>query len=345
MFKYFLRSKLFGSIVSVAILFSVLSLAACVDGPGSGTSSDPFLIRNAAQLKALADEVNGGDGKSGVYYKLAANIDLSAYGAGYDNGKGWAPIGNAVAPFKGNFNGSCKVISGLFIGDNTLDYAGLFGYVSGGEVKNIGVELATEGITGNDFVGGVAGAVDRSAVSCCYATGNVSGNNSVGGVTGLVKNGNVSTCYVTGNISGNDSVGGAAGLVDGSTVSYCYATGNVSGNDSVGGVLGQVYSGSNVIACLAFNEEIKRVSGTNTTFGRVVGSNAGRLIFNMALSPMTVAGTSVTTGNKDDENGVNAITFKVESAKDQLPRKQSTNLQELWRDKCRSAEKKWRRQP
>ena len=42
-----------------------------------GTEAHPYLIASAAELKAFADEVDGGDNKSGKYYALSADIDLS----------------------------------------------------------------------------------------------------------------------------------------------------------------------------------------------------------------------------------------------------------------------------
>ena len=53
---------------------------------------------------------------------------------------GWLPIGNDVTPFTGNFNGAGHKITGLWI-NRTGDYIGLFGFIDGAVIKNVGVIL------------------------------------------------------------------------------------------------------------------------------------------------------------------------------------------------------------
>jgi len=124
---------------------------------------------------------------------MTANIDLSDYGADYNDRKGWIPIVDYVStvqpeyPFSGNFDGNGFKISGLFINnDITPNFAtGLFGYVYGGTVKNLGVEVD---ITGGYRVGGVVGCVNNGSIENCYSTVMVSGGNYVGGVVGQIVN-------------------------------------------------------------------------------------------------------------------------------------------------------------
>lgn len=260
-------------------------------------------IYTAADLKQLADEVNGvgqaADNKSGKTYKLASDIDLSAY----QTGAGWTPIGAAfLTPFSGIFDGQNHTVRGLKI-DNTTDFdpQGLFGYVNGvsgtnAQVRNIVVENAivsgrgsvgavvgwygdqdgsyTEPLTGcamvggsvsgtNECVGGVVGYAPNCIVTNCYATGGVMGTSRcVGGVAGQV--GSISNCYATGNVSGGAEVGGVVGYAS-SSATNCYATGNVSGTGMVGGVVGHIYS---VEYCVSLG---RTVSGTSS-IGRVVGN-------------------------------------------------------------------------
>ena len=307
---------------------------------GSGAFGDPWLIYNAAQLKSLADQVNAGDDKSGKYYKLADNIDLSAYGAGYASGAGWTPIGsNSTYRFRGHFDGDGKTVSNLFINRSGGEYIGLFGYIDGGEVKNLGVRIAdpgggAAGVTGFFYVGGVAGYVLNSSITNCYVTGNVIGNEFVGGVVGCVyTNSSVSNCYTTGNVEGNIDIGGVAGWVgDNSNVSNCYATGDVTGigttygfwiggvagrlNDStlsncyatgtvsgirvVGGVVG-ASDNSTVSNCAALNPAIVRTSGSYMIFGRVAGTiPSSTHTNNVGLSGMALP-DGVLTGDPGDD--------------------------------------------
>ena len=310
--KNIFKSRLFGIIAFAG--FIAFSLTACGGGgggggmAGDGSSGNPYMISNATQLQKLAEEVNGGDDKQGVFYKLARNIDLSAYSAG----AGWMPIGDSGNPFRGTFDGDYKVISGLAI-NTTSGFAGLFGQIENATVENLGVEIAVAGITGGNDVGAVAGYVALgSTVHNCYATGNVTGNNNVGGVAGYVSSAVVTNCYATGNVTGGDYVGGVAGEINGGgDVTNCYATGNVTGNGRVGGVAGEVYNGSSVSNCSALNPAIARVAtSSNTTFGRVAGSTyAGSILTNnvafedMDLNDLTGGALAFGTGAPGNKDG------------------------------------------
>ena len=241
-------------------------------------------IRSVAELAALATAVNSGNPMIGVTYKLMRDLDLTGSDP-LGDGKGWAPIGTSADPFSGNFDGNHHTVSNLFIDRSATYEVGLFGCIDGASVQNLGVINAD--ITGNAYVGGVAGNVVSGSVSNCYATGVVSGSyNFVGGVAGFVFYSSISNCYSTGAVSGSNTVGGVAGYVDGSSINNCYATGAVSGNANVGGVAGYVI-GSSVANCVALNPSITRIAGsTGTTFGRVVGENYGTLTYNYANSSM-----------------------------------------------------------
>ena len=74
------------------------------------------MIRTAEELAALAAQVNNETEPVGRYYKLLADIDLSAYGAGYNGGLDWTLIGDyRDNAFKGHFDGNEKTIAGLYI--------------------------------------------------------------------------------------------------------------------------------------------------------------------------------------------------------------------------------------
>ena len=247
---------------------------------GAGTSETPYQITTPAQLAKLAELVNEGDvSYNAAHYKLMNDLDLS----GYDDGKGWTPIGNAYdMKFNGTFDGNGNTIANLTI-NNVLEgvmYQGLFGCIgSGGAVKNLGVTGVY--INGGKRVGGIAGFMEAATLQNCYTMGNITALDSVGGVVGYVNysstveycystcavnstgesvtqdrggvagyvNGMVRNCYSTGNISqtGTDkkgSAGGVAGRVDGGNVQDCYSTGNISGAEMAGGVAGVVIAGT-----------------------------------------------------------------------------------------------------
>jgi len=56
---------------------------------------------------------------------------------------GWLPIGNPDTPFTGTFNGAGHQITGLWI-NRTGDYLGLFGFIDGAIIKNVGLILKAE---------------------------------------------------------------------------------------------------------------------------------------------------------------------------------------------------------
>ncbi|MCL2817297.1 MAG: hypothetical protein FWD39_02785 [Clostridiales bacterium] len=231
---------------------------------GKGTENDPLQVSKAAQLAEIARLVNLGeletailgDGNSTVYIKLMNNIDLS----GYTEGAGWTPIGKYDNPqyyninnprlaFNGVFDGNNKTVTGLYINDQELRGAGLFGCINGGTVKNLRVEGAN--VTDSVHTGGVADYVYNGSLENCSVKGKVGGRQFVGGVLGYAKRSSLENCYAVGEVSDigtkvfalASSVGGVAGCVDYGSLENCYFTGSVKGGESIGGVVGEA-SGS-----------------------------------------------------------------------------------------------------
>ena len=274
---------------SAAVTVAVLSGA-------SGTVGNPIQIAAAAELAALAGRVNAGNEPADLYYKLTDNLDLSAYGSGYDSGKGWVPIGKSYDPFKGYFDGAGYTISGLYINRPDMEMTGLFGEVYEGSVKNLGIADAdiTGGVTATGWkaTGGISGNVQYASIINCYVTGNISGDKDVGGVAGMVLHDTIiSHCYTTGNVCGMAmaiDVGGVAGLVtDNSTMIDCYSNADVSGMMRVGGVAGCLWQGK-LVNCYATGE----VSGMGT-----VGGVAGLVENNSIVSNCYATGEVSGVGN------------------------------------------------
>jgi hypothetical protein len=128
--------KFYTLFVALVVMMSTTSAANFSGGTG-WTEDDPFLISTAEQLRDLSREVYDGNPYAYVYFKLTANIDLSAYN--------WVPIGGDGYPFCGNFDGDNYRIIGLKININVPEnaYAGLFGYINNGSVKNLGVDITS----------------------------------------------------------------------------------------------------------------------------------------------------------------------------------------------------------
>jgi len=206
---------------------------------GSGSETDPYLISTSAQLAYLAQQVNGGTSYEGKYFRQTANFDLA--------GKKWTPIGNFPNEFKGHFDGDNKEVYDLNV-DITGSYAGLFGNIRNGSVKN--VRICSGSVKASlYYVGGIVGEFNYSTMENCTASVNVSGNSNVGGLAGSISGSTVSNCHflsgeIVGSGDGNwdgEYVGGIVGHVQSSNVSTvkdCSANASVKGKMNVGGLCG-----------------------------------------------------------------------------------------------------------
>lgn len=146
-----------------------------VDSEGNGY----YEISNADELNALATYTNDGNNCSGLTFKVTADIDLKDIA-------NFTPIGNSSSnKFSGTFDGAGKTISNLTVNVDG-DYAGLFGYVYSGAIKN--VNLINVDITGNNYVGGLVGSNEGSISGTNTVIGTINSTaNRVGGLVGLTK--------------------------------------------------------------------------------------------------------------------------------------------------------------
>ena len=215
-------------------LCCVATMFAQFSGSGSGTENDPYLILNPIQLSQMRNYLN----KSGVCFKLMANIDVSEFIEDEWSSQGWMPIGTSSTPFKGVLDGNGKTISGFWINRPNTDYVGLFAKTDAATIKNLIVN--TTSIKGKTYVGILVGYNNSSTISGCSVISSVeiagSGNN-VGGITGYSPFSSISECRVTcKNIIGVRYVGGVSGYYG--TMSACHVQGTVNGGDYVGGITG-----------------------------------------------------------------------------------------------------------
>jgi uncharacterized repeat protein (TIGR02543 family) len=282
-----------------------------IGGMGDGGTADTaWLIGNAIQLKDLADKVNGVDSYAGVaadlsgkYIRLTADIDLSGYGATFNGGAGWTPIGNystSTVTFNGSFDGGGFTVSGLYInitGTNDTVYVGLFGYIgSGSAVSNLGVSGSVNVVSAGfrQYVGGIAGYVYYGSITDSYnmaAVNAIHNYNSysspcTGGIAGFFFTGNISRCYNTGAVTTGGSgfthyIGGIVGELYGNfNVTDSYNIGEVSATgDSfvvAGGIAGDAYRlGSASISGCYNMGEVSATSGNAANNGAYAGGIVG----------------------------------------------------------------------
>jgi hypothetical protein len=203
---------------------------------GSGTVSDPFIIRNIYDLQAVKSNLTS-------HFKLSddlLNRTLNASAAAsWNSNTGFDPIGDLDHAFTGSLNGNGKIISNLEVDRAANDYLGLFGHIgSTGSVSNLALEDVS--IYGRDYVGGLVG-LNAGSLANVYTTGvhTVSGTSFVGGLAGG-NTGSIANAYSSARVTGTNKVGGLVGANTGSgTIDKTYAVGYVTGTSSnVGGLVG-----------------------------------------------------------------------------------------------------------
>ena len=236
----------------------LLSLALCLcsltaafaqfSGSGSGTENDPYLIFYADQLTQVRNFL----GKSGVYFKLMSDIDLTDWIEENSPNQGWQPIGVSSSKFQGIFDGNNHTISNLNINRPSADGVGLFGYANGATFKNIVIDETT--ITGNGDVGPVCGNASSSTFSNCKVTATINAKgNTVGGIAGSASGTFTNNKVTNTTINGNDNVGGIVGYTGNATFTSNDVSAMIGGKNQVGGILGNSSSNcsfdNNIVKC------------------------------------------------------------------------------------------------
>lgn len=223
---------------------------------GSGTEQDPWQISSLDDLV----EMNDWSAYADDYFMVTNHIDASATSdPNYNSGIGFEPIGvgNGREPFSGVFDGNNHTISGLNINGVSSDYLGLFGKVSGAEIKNL--KLDSMFVKGDTYIGGLAGEVtgkqESNGTIRRALISNVSINiridpddidsRYIGGLAGFVSSdSDIEKAYVKTNINPSSyqftNLTGVGGLIG--TIGYSDQI-----PDERKTIVNQVYSEGNII--------------------------------------------------------------------------------------------------
>ena len=285
-------ARIANAVLVVGITLTTIQASAQFSG-GNGTENDPYVITSPGELLELATYVNQNNASyNNKHYKLANDIDLSAYGENYNGGAGWILIGKYTTgsndpAFKGVFDGDDYIISNLFINNKTVRHVGLFGLVINGTIKNVSLEnvnvtSSNSGSGAISWAGGVIGWKEGGSLTNCYSTGAISSTStywsSAGGLVGG-NTGNISDSYSTASVLSNSPeisyAGGVVGLIyPGSNVTYCNSSGNVTcvcaGDFApAGGVVGYNYSGT--VSCCYSTGTVTSHESKTAMAGGVVG--------------------------------------------------------------------------
>ena len=182
-------------------------------------------------------------------YELVADIDLA--GTAWASGEGWVPIGfdedGSDDEFIGTFEGNGKSIKNLFINQPNQDDVGLFSLISSGaKVQNL--ILTNVNLTGDDYVGAIAGYVDNenTVVENIFVSGTVKGDGEIGGVFGRFDDGTAKRIASHVTVTGDYEIGGIAGEVRDADIENTYYAGIATGieEDETGGIAGYMRGGT-----------------------------------------------------------------------------------------------------
>lgn len=243
-------------------------------------STRPFLrtewstvIQNSHQLQLMELDLS-------AQYTLSKNINFEAtfkddsrsdmWATGAGHGYGFEPIGSRSTSFTGTLDGQGHAITGLYIHRNGLSNVGLFGHISGGEVRDL--DLKSGFISGDSYTGMLAGETDSgSQITQVHATGSVTGTSMTGGLVGN-HYGKLTGSSSSATINGQFNVGGLVGHLDmGGEINRSFAASYVTGMDFVGGLVGRNERG-----------QIHNAYATGSVSGRaevggLVGRNVGKI--------------------------------------------------------------------
>ena len=252
--------------------------------------SNDKVITTAAELTALAEEVNSGRyDYEGRVVRLGADINMT--------GVSMSPIGTAQHPFMGEFNGQGRTISNLTI-NAQQDNVGLFGCLMNAFLHNVRITNAT--VTGQNHVGALFGT---TIFSPCYIkdvmveNSSVNGLGSVGGIGGRVaddKNiayATIESCYFKGSVTtsyanANDAAwaGGICGNVLRGKITDCGCVATITRSTS-GELKAGLIGGSNgtleVNRCYA--------AGPNNTRLALVDGRGSDAVVTETSCPETIA--------------------------------------------------------
>jgi len=218
---------------------------------GSGSLENPFLIARPDHLDFVRNNLS-------AHYKLKNDIDLAEWG-------NWTPIGSYENPFTGTFDGDEYSVKNIYvrIDQSANVYAGLFGYISGAEIKNL--EMSNGTVWGRSAsyyscnAGSIVGYMHASTIDNCYSTVNVSAySNSLncsvyaGGIVGYAGNSSpastIKGCSNTGSIYAyaplSVDVGGIVGRASGSSNSRLVLISDFNNKGSVKADSSTYYAGN-----------------------------------------------------------------------------------------------------
>ena len=222
---------------------------------GNGTAQNPYKIHTKYQLEQMRNYPD-------KHFLLCADIEY--------NGE-WEPIGNTERQenmFSGVLDGQGYGITGLIIQGE--QETGFISCLFGGIVRNLYIDAE---VSGNSYVGVIAGKSEGGTIENCHVTGSVTAKGNIsGGIVGK-NNGIISSCV------------SAVYFVEGLTYS-----GGITGHNT--GTIEECISAVEIVSA---DMHACAVSGVNV--GGIIKSNVAAVI---EVSNVYTGKTGIISTNRDD---------------------------------------------
>ena len=217
----------------------------------AGEFYDFWPIYNVWQLQAIDGETPGYAGGEDLFgvsepirlggrYRLMNDIDAVVTEEWPD---GFAPIGDYLSSFGGEFMGGGYVVRNLRI-DRANDFrAGLFAHLTG-EVRDLGM---TGRVAGDYEVGGLVGYMSRGLLANSWSLAAVSGALWVGGLAGRQGGGLIDRSWSSGRVRAEIDGGGLVGDQAGGAIADSWSSGSVESDYDAGGLAGDQTFGGGIL--------------------------------------------------------------------------------------------------
>ena len=254
-------------------------------------------IYSAAELVAFAEEwnavANGNNNLSSAQEAVLARWGVKNAAGRYvislhndiTLAEEWTPIQLFA---HAEFTGAGHTIRGLQVDQGSIDFVGLFMYVmKTATVSNLTLDAPQ--ITGNAFVGAIAGTNDGNITACTVTGGNIEATlGNAGGIIGS-NDGNITACTVTGvTVKAISNIaGGIIGANYGSTTACIVTAATINANAGLGAIAGS--SSTTITACYRHATDVTLTGYTQNSHGTAFASPAEIDIdaMNTALNALT----------------------------------------------------------
>lgn len=278
----------------IALLLLVISpkiafITRAFTGDGTGTLADPYQITSCAGLQEIRDDLTAN-------YIIMNDINCT--------GVDWVPIGsNPGDTLTGVLDGDGHTVSNIsMVTSSGGNFAGFFGSIDGGTVKNLSISNIQISAPNYSMVGGLAGEVGlansaNSTITNVHVTGTISGNTEVGGLIGNAYRITDSISYSTTNVnvSGGLHTAGLIGM-NYADVDNCSSAGTVtSTGDYAGGLIGYslVSSGTEPVSEISNSSSSVDVESTGGRIGGLLGGTSMRVIASHATGNVDASGGEI----------------------------------------------------